>query len=331
MKLFIAVLVFIGSPAIAKVTYDSINEALRSGSGLVAEVHGADQDSKLYVVAVRNPDNFFDALQVPLVADYTHSDFQKVRQVLGTLSRHDRVLIKGQLRGSSAPEMHIMATSLEVTKKFDGGYENYPPYDHQAKLPGELLNQSTAIFKVHAVIPSAPLMVVEFKDVNVPLVVPSELVGQIENLYRGDKISVDYEILGYPTRPTHLTLKSLRVLDSLVTQHGQPISHCGELVMFPESPQVRFNVFAIKKDIGDDLFRTYTLINFEDMDLFFKLRDKAQASWDGNKNPIQRGRNYYINPKIKACATGVVNMIDPSQANPQITINNLEDLTFEYL
>lgn len=314
------------------VNYEDIQKALQSQEGLVAEIHGADKDSGLFVLVVRDERNFFDYLQVPLIADYTSENYRKVKTALNELNRHDFVRIKGTLHGwLEAAQRHIMVSSLEVVKKFDGGYGDYPDYKHKAELPKELGGKDSVVVKVHAVANGGKILMVEYRDVNVPVVVSNP--DPVKDLYRGDKIQIKFQIASHPGRPTHLILKdepdAVVILDRLVEQNGQPIYHCGELVMFPKSPQVKFNVFAIKKDIGDDLFRTYTLINFENIDLFLELRQKAQDAWDSRTETVIRGRNYYVNPGLIACAKGTVHMIDPTQANPQIIIDKVEDLSFQ--
>lgn len=317
-----------------QLTYDDIEKSLTSAEGLVAEVHGADQNSGLYVLAVRNPENFFDFINLPIVADYGSQNYVDVKEKMGTLDRHDFVRVRGKIhQGMDTPQKHALINSLEVVRKFDGGFAGYPDYEHEVKLPGDLLTKNTAIVKVHAVAHGGKMLVVEYKDTNVPVMVAN--VELTKNLYRNDKIEIQYDISPMPRKPTHLILRSeptaVRVLDSLVVQHGQPIEHCGDLVMFPKSPMVVFNVFAIMKDIGDGLFRSYTLINFEDRDLFSALREKAQKFWDEHPAGILRGRNYYVNPGIRACAKGTINVVDPSQANPQIIINDSDNLSFEAL
>ncbi|MAV91459.1 MAG: hypothetical protein CL676_08550 [Bdellovibrionaceae bacterium] len=330
-KLLLVGLMIFAPNLFATVNLEDVDAALRSEEGLKVEIHGADHDSNLYVIAVRG-DNFFDAIQIPFVADYNSINYREVKKIIAGLHRHDFVRIRGQINGKiNTPQAHILVKSIEVLSDYDGGFGEHPPYEHNTQLPRDLQNKSQAIFKVHAVVPSGPLMILEYGDVNVPVIVPVELTSQIAGLYRGDKVEMQYELARSPKSPSHLVMKSLRVLDALVEQHGTPIHHCGELVMFPKSPQVKFNVFAIKKDIGDNLFRTYTLINFDDVDLFLAFRAKAQKAWDAQVSTAVRGRNYYINDKIEACATGKVNMIDPTQANPQIVIERLEDLNFRAL
>ena len=91
------------------------------------------------------------------------------------------------------------------------------------------------------------------------------------------------------------------------------------------------NVFALKSDIGDGLFRLFTLINFDDPKIFQELREKMQKVWDVNTATMVAGRNYFVNSRIKICAKGKGNMQVATQANPQILIENVSDLTLEIL
>jgi hypothetical protein len=100
-------------------------------------------------------------------------------------------------------------------------------------------------------------------------------------------------------------------------------------VLFPKSPQVKFNVFAIKVVYPNALSRTFTLVNFENQTLFEQIRDKSQKAWnDGSAKAVRNDRNKLENPKIIAEVKGTFNEVDPGQANPQVMIKNLEDLTF---
>jgi hypothetical protein len=187
--------------------------------------------------------------------------------------------------------------------------------------------------KVHASLVDGKILMVESGDANIPVIVRNTALTK--DLYRGDKVERQFTVQQFPSSPVHLRLNdspdSVKMLDRIVNLHGVPQDRCGELVMFPQSPQVIFNVFALKSDIGDGLFRTFTLINFNDAKLFKDLREKMQTVWDANVLTMVRGRNYFINPKIKICAKGTGNMQVPTQANPQILIDRIEDLTLEVL
>ena len=89
----------------------------------------------------------------------------------------------------------------------------------------------------------------------------------------------------------------------IATQNGKSIQPCGPLVLYVKSPEIMFNVFALQHDLGDDLAWTYTLVSM-DKKVFEEIRAKAQAVWDANQSSIIRGRGFYVNPKIIACAKG---------------------------
>lgn len=308
-------------------------EELNSENGVGVEIHGADHSNGLYVISFR-PKNFFEFVNISVQADYMSPNFADIKQQLSTLRRHDFIQIKGSTNPFvSSPQNHVLINSLTVLNKFSLPMTEVPQYTHYTNLLKDVSDKTELIVKVHASLLDGKIFVVEYGDSNIPVIVPD--ASLTKDLYRGDKIKMRFRVQEVPLAPVHLVLNSgplgLEVLDSIVQQHNQPQDRCGELVMFPKSPQVKFNVFAIKIDIGDDLFRTYTLINFDDMNLFFALRDKAQAAWDANTESVVAGRNYYINPKLQACAKGLGNMITPSQANPQILIDKLEDLTFSVL
>lgn len=307
-----------------------VDAALKSDKGLVAEMHGVDRDTGLFVLVYRNPQDFFDYVQLPLVADYMSQNYDQIEAELEALNRHDIVGVKGQLDGwVNADQAHILVDSVEMVKKFEGGFDKYPPYHHKAQIPKELQNLSQIVVKVHAVADGGRILMVEYKDVNLPVIVSNPSLTK--DLYRGDKIEIQFRLAGSPSAPTHLILKdgpkAVVMLDSLSAQNGKPIDLCGPLVFFPKSPQILFNVFAIQTDIGDGLTRSYTLISFKNPDLFKQAFAKLQVAWDAHVATATRGRNYFVNEKLQACAKGIANVVSPSQANPQIVISQLSDVT----
>ncbi len=304
---------------------------LTSPQGVTVEVHGVDASNGLYVISFR-PQNFFDYVILSLQADYTSPNYLVIKKQLATLKRHDQLQIKGSLNGLvSSPQNHVLMNELTIVSQFSPPMSGVADYAHYTKLLKEVADKTELIVKVHASLVDGKIFVVEYGDANIPIIVKDN--SRTKDLYRGDKVKIRYVVSEFPTAPVHLLLEAgpqgVDVLDAIAAQHEQPQDRCGSLVMFPKSPQVKFNVFALMTDIGDNLFRTYTLINFEDVDLFFALRDKAQAAWDANSSTVVAGRNYYVNPKLQVCAKGMGNMIVPTQANPQIVIESLEDLTFK--
>lgn len=313
--------------------YKQFVQELTSPEGVDVEIHGADHTNGLYVISYR-PQNFFDYVIISIQADYYSPHYLEVKKQLHELKRHDYINIKGDTNPTvSSHQSHILIKNLTVVTKFASALPQVDDYKHYTQLLKDVSEKTELIVKVHASLLEGKIFVVEYGDANIPIVVPNNELTK--NLYRGDKIKIRFSVKDTPTAPVHFLLNTdptaVEVMDSIVTQHQQPQDRCGELVMFPKSPQVKFNVFALKTDIGDNLFRTYTLINFENPDLFLALRDKAQAAWDAQTHTAIAGRNYYINPKIRVCAKGSGNMIVPTQANPQILIDAIDDLTFTFL
>lgn len=177
---------------------------------------------------------------------------------------------------------------------------------------------------MHAVDAGGAILVVEYEDIVLPVFVNRPELTK--NLARNDVVRLAYEIRTLPDRPVHLQLKDveqpIEVVDSIMALHGQPASVEGELVLFPKSPQVKFNVFAVLQPLPGNLRRQFTLANFESDDAFKAIRDKLQAAWDSEpEGTAVSGRNKLISTKLRVRATGTFNEIDPGQANAQILLD----------
>jgi hypothetical protein len=114
----------------------------------------------------------------------------------------------------------------------------------------------------------------------------------------------------------------VKVLESITSLHGKPAVIEGALIMFPKSPEIIFNVFAVQQELQSGLKRQYTLVNFEDPAAFAKIREKLQAAWDKHKGETVNGRNKLVSLRIKVKATGTFNEVYPNQANPQILLKS---------
>ncbi len=312
--------------------YKLFAEELKSPQGVQVEIHGADHKNGLYAISYR-PKNFFDFIIISLQADYTAPTFADVKAKLETLRRHDFIQIRGNENDFVlSHQNHVMVKDLTILSKFSSTYDKLvDEYVHSTKVSELIQGKTSLIVKVHASLVDGKVLMVEAGDANIPVVVKNPALTR--DLYRGDKVDIKFAVQQFPGSPVHLvldnSLDAVKMLDSVAKVHGQPQNLCGELVMFPKSPQVLFNVFALKVSIGDGLFRTFTLINFEDPKLFQELREKMQIVWDANTSTMVAGRNYFINPAIKICAKGMGNMQVATQANPQILLDKVADLTLE--
>jgi len=147
-----------------------------------------------------------------------------------------------------------------------------------------------------------------------------------QNLYRGDIVKLNYQLQSYPQRPLHLQLDTnveqpIEVIDAIATWHDRPQTLTGSLVKFPQSPQLKFDVYALEADT-QGIKRYFTLLNFEDMDAFTNIRQKLAKIWDENADTAIAGRNMLINPNVTIEAKGLGNVVSPEQANPQILLEN---------
>jgi hypothetical protein len=174
------------------------------------------------------------------------------------------------------------------------------------------------------------VLVVEYRDAVLPVFVRDKT--QAASLYRGDKIRLHFKIQRHPVRPTHLVLdpkatKPIELLTPIKDQDGKPLDLEGALVYFPQSPQLRFGVYAIQVIDTDGLKLNYTLVNFEDPQVFADIRAKLESFWKANLATVENGRNCLINPQIKIRAVGRGNVMSPNQANPQILLEGVDSVS----
>jgi len=307
-------------------TKDGIFEELETqlkGAGVHGWIHGAVNEYSQYVFTYRTPGNFFEHWEFPVTSENT-----EVKNFLRSATRHDEVIIKGAFLHNGAPINHIDAKEISVVKKFEDGML-LPKYSHEAKLPEELLSTNELVGKVHAVADGGKILVIEYKDAVVPVVVSKPELTK--GLYRNDKVKLIYKVRVHPHSPSHISLdvnhpNPLVVLDKMVEIHGKAGSVTGHLILFPKSPQVLFNVFALQQVDSLGVKREFTLVNFEDPKVFEAIRNKLQELWDATPSHIINARNKYVNLSVKLKATGTFNVVDPGQANPQILLTGTESI-----
>ena len=297
---------------------ERFQDALADGDVVEGEMHGVYPPLHQYVFSYRTPGDFFDFVEVSLVAPTPD-----LTATLAGLHRHDRVRIQGELMGNPSQQMHVRLRSIELVKRFEP-VPAMPAYEYEASIPTDLEGHDSALFLVHAVDAGGAILVVEYEDIVLPVFVSRPELTQ--SLARNDVVRLAYEIRTLPDRPVHLQLKDveqpIEVVDSIMALHGQPASVEGELVLFPKSPQVKFNVFAVLQPLPGNLRRQFTLANFESTDAFQAIRDKLQAAWDAEpEGTAVSGRNKLISTKLRVRATGTFNEIDPGQANAQILLD----------
>jgi hypothetical protein len=291
---------------------------LTAGRPVEGEIHGAYPDLDLYVFTYRNPDDFFEFVEVSLVAPTPELGAQ-----LAALRRHDRVRIQGAVMDNRSQQRHVELRSVEVVSQYEAS-PPIPRYEYEASIPDDLRGKESELFLVHAVNAGGAVLVVEREDVVLPVFVRRPELTRA--LARNDVVRLFYEIRSRPDRPVHLELRDVErpveVVDSVTALHGRPASVEGPLVLFPRSPQVRFNVFAVLQELPGDTQRQYTLVNFADPAVFETIRTKLQNAWDAaGPSAATSGRNKLISTEVRVRATGIFNQIDPNQANAQIVLD----------
>lgn len=123
-------------PALA-VDVNEVDKLLRA-EGAVGWVHGAVGERDLFVFSYRNPNDFFDAIQMSLLTQN-----EAVRATLASLSRHDKVRLKGEVIKNPSPQPHVLVTSVEIVEKWNPA-TTPPPYEHEG-VPEELKSVSSAV------------------------------------------------------------------------------------------------------------------------------------------------------------------------------------------
>lgn len=287
-------------------------------TGLIGRIHGAAKDSQMYVMSVREPNNFFSHQEFSLLA----SDSETL-DILNNTHRHDRVCVRGNIIVNPSPQKHIAVNSVDIVESWTQP-EGFAPYQREADFPIELENKTSFVGKVHAIGAEGKILVVEYKDGVIPIYVTA--TEQTKNLYRGDIVELFYQIQNYPSQPTHLQLDStkenpIEVIDAISSWHNKPNTLTGKLVKFPRSPQLKFDVYAMEVET-QGVKRYFTLINFQDMAEFENIRQKLAQIWDKNAATAVSGRNMLINPDVTIQAQGLTNIISPEQANPQILLES---------
>lgn len=305
------------------VDLDQVQKLLNT-TGAEGWIHGSVESQGLFVFTYRNPSDFFDYVQMSMI-----SEDPAMMKRFASFDRHDKVLVKGDfLKKNPSPEKHIVVSSIDLIKKFD---QPYPasPYQHEAKIPTDLLGKTSGTFLVHALGGNGQILVVEYKDSIVPIFVKNGDLAK--NLYRGDVVQLEYSVRDYPDQPTHLSLSEdsqqpIKVIQKVSDLHGKPGTIEGALILFPKSPEISFNVFAVKQDLQEGLSRQFTLVNFQDQAVFAKIRAALQAAWDKHPGAYTNGRNKLVSTRIRVKATGTFNEVDPSQANPQILLDSMDSI-----
>ena len=67
---------------------------------------------------------------------------------------------------------------------------------HCVNLPSDIQNKTDIVVKVHAVVDNGNVLMVEYKDTNIPVIVQEP--DRVKDFFRGDKLRIHYTIAGNP-------------------------------------------------------------------------------------------------------------------------------------
>lgn len=284
--------------------------------GLVVEVHGAPHDTSHYVGVVRDKSDFFKYEFYSLL-----SRDPVVVGLFKSMKRHDKLRVWGEII-VEGPQKHIAVSKALFEQETKGIGEYKRESDFPADFPGDDVPFRAL---VHAISLEKRVLVVEYKDVVLPVRLPPDLV--LEDLYRNDIVEIKAKLASHPDSPKHLKASSVVRKESIVEIHAKPIEKTGALVKFPKSDQVKFDVYAVQEILGDGLKRQYTIVNFKDSVLFESIRNKLAKFWDdADQTKVVNGRNKLINSEVVVSVKGIGNLQDKAQANPQIMVDKLDDI-----
>ena len=301
---------------------EELKEKMRT-EGLSGWVHGINPENGLQVFTLRNPNNFFDYQLMPMIP------VGQARGLFSTLNRHDKIWIKGQVIENGAPLPHLLVLEAKMLEK----HQRKSSHQKREPIKGQYPDIGNMNFKVHAVGESGKFLLLEKNNDLIPLFIQKDL-PLVKTLFRNDIVNVSFEIQVRPGRPMHFILdeeddRPIEVLEKMETGHGERIVLRGALVKFEKSPQIKFDIFALRDITETGFWRNFTLVNFSDPQLFKALREKAALAWAQNERCREDARNSEINRSIQVTAKGLKNVVSQNQANPQVLIQSIDDLSFE--
>lgn len=295
---------------------DAAIAAQLGAKGLVGHMHAAVPDADLWVFTVRAPGDFFNYVDLSVVPRS-----EAARAVLEGVRRHDEVRLFGELAALDAPQRHLLIDRVEVVEAW-APPKKVPRHEYAVSLPEDLELPGKAVVKVHAVDAEGRVLVVEWRDRVLPVFVRRPELTK--SLWRNDVIELSFDRAGQPPAPLHLVLDPsaeapITVIDEMRAGHGEPLTLEGRLVLFPDSPQLMFDIYALQVRDEHGIPRNYTLVNFEDMAAFEAIRQKLARAWGDAAG--EEARNKLVHPELRIEATGIKNVVSASQANPQLLLD----------
>ena len=129
-----------------------------TNTGLIGRIHGAASQSQMFVMSVREPNNFFSHREFSLL-----TNDRKNLNALTQVNRHDLVCIQGYFLPNPSPQQHITVNSIQVLEPWSPP-EGFTPYQREVVLTSELRDQSSLLGKVHAIAAQGKILFEDFGE-----------------------------------------------------------------------------------------------------------------------------------------------------------------------
>lgn len=293
--------------------------ALSSESGLAGVAHGLGEGRNAAVMTVMAQGDFFGGRQLNLIPNNV-----QIKEQLSSIGRNDKICVRGELTRYSPEQAHVVVNELTVLESWHMPYAELPPYEYKSPSIEDLPDSGVLDAQVHAI--GEGMLILEAGDRVIPLVIRNPAFIPAD-LYRFDRIQVAYGKKVRHGGVSHLLLDetlspAIEVIESLRTAHGTETSVTGHLVLFPKSPLITRDIFGIGTT-SDGQTINYTVVNFSNMEVFEAVQKKLQDLWKAHESDVVRGRNYFLIPDLQVTARGRLNVQSPSQANPQIIVEDV--------
>lgn len=304
--------------------------------GLTGWMHGVVPVYQQYVFTYRKEDPndfmaFFKAEQFSLVPATPD-----VAAVLPTLKRHDKVRLKGKVFQNGSPLTHVRVTSIEILQKYPLATDNSYAVDTSRFAQMERFD---VFGQIHAIASSDKLghaLVVEYKDMMLPIAILPQHASIVPSLYRGDIINISVQLVQRGRGPAHFQTDdqkaaAIEVVDPMLHCHNQERVVEGHLVKFEKSPAISTDVYAVRVVDANGIARNYTFFpDTEDqdkfMEIFMGVSAKSKAAWEASAQAPAVVRNFREKTTLKVRAKGRINVVSSEQANAQVYLTSADDL-----
>ena len=306
------------------VTDGYMNRQLKH-QGLTGYIHAANTATKTVVLTVNEPGG--KSRNVALIAETP-----ALWNQLNTLQRYDLVRVKGERVYRLYPQAHVVINRLTVLKRWQPDVAKGLPALHAdpnlANPFMALIDQPTLTGTIHAVAGQGHVLLLDYKGAVYPLVAPDNT--QTQHLWRGDRVTLRLSMMVTPNSPLHLMLepatpgdtkRPVDVLEAIKTLHNQPTEAKGYLVLYPKSPAMAKDSWALAHTLPEGGVRYYLLESAWGKQGQMSLDRYLAHLWQSDPHAAEAGRQKWLKPQLLLQAKGLVWVEQPNQFQPRLRVN----------